>query len=1212
MLAHRIHPVEGLVAKLLILLVLAWIAGQPSVAAEEKPRVKTPASPPKLDDAAARRVEELEKQALALCAAARFADAVKPAQEILQIRTRAQGPKHWETADVRRVVATFELLAGKGEDDQRDMAGIRNLEQKAEELTQKAQYRQAQSLLEKALAIRRRVLGEEHPDTALSYNDLAQNLKAQGQYVKAQPLQEKALAIRRRTQGDEHPETAGCFNNLADILTEQGKYKEAQPLFEKALGIRRQLLGDEHPRTAVCYHNLAGNLHRQRRLAEALPLAEKALAIWRKTLGEEHPNVALGYNNVALMLSDQGRYAEAQAMVEKALAVHRKMRGEEHPLTANMYNNLAETLSEQGRYAEAEPLFEKALAIYRKTLGESHPGTAVCYSNLASNLKAQQRYAEAQPLFEKALAIWRAQLGEEHPNIASGYSNIAVNLTSQGRFAEAQPVAEKALAICRKTLGEEHPLTAKGYDTLAHILSGQYRLAEAQPLYEKSLAINRKVLGEDHPDTAHALNRIANNLYIMGRYAEAEPYFVAWARAFEVNRLRAGGSGLDRASYAAEQSRLPLFAGSLAHQGKFAEAWNALEANLARGLLDEFSTRLTSPFTPEERKQQQELGGHLQQVDQQVRALLGSGKPLDAISDRLQELTQQAATLQADLGRLAARISVREVYDLARVQNALAPDTALLAWVDLPYHGKEGAAKSECWACLLRHRGAPRFLLLLGTGPRGTRTQEDEGLPQQARNLLVQGSASWGDKEQALLRRLYDERLKPLEGLLQRTDQFPAVRHLVILPVGRMGVIPVEALTDRYTISYAPSATIFARIREQRPQSQNQRREQSPPRLLALANPALKPPEAVRQSAPVPEKGVLVTQVVAGANAATHGIKSGDVLLEYGGTRLASQADLRRALQATPQKPSSEGTRGGPAIPVKVWREGQTLDVAVQTGALGVFSDPHPAPEAVRLRHEADDLLRRTRGPLLEPLPFARYEVKAIAALFPQSNVLLGSQARAERLEEMAARDQLRSYRYLHFATHGLFNNRIALQSALVMAQDGLPDAAGQVLAGHKTLDGQVTAAWIRTDWKLDADLVVLSACHSGLGPQQGGEGFVGFSQALLLAGARSLVLSQWQVDDKATALLMKRFYENLLGARADQRKPLPKAEALKEAKAWLRGLTTDQAEAALRTLASGDQLAQGSKERGQPVAKKGTPVAGHPYAHPYYWAAFVLVGDPE
>jgi len=139
--------------------------------------------------------------------------------------------------------------------------------------------------------------------------------------------------------------------------------------------------------------------------------------------------------------------------------------------------------------------------------------------------------------------------------------------------------------------------------------------------------------------------------------------------------------------------------------------------------------------------------------------------------------------------------------------------------------------------------------------------------------------------------------------------------------------------------------------------------------------------------------------------------------------------------------------------------------------------------------------------------------------------------------------------------------------------------------------------------WKLDADLVTLSACQTGLsGRFDIGEGFLGFSQALFLAGARTVVLSLWQVDDDATALLMTRFYQNLLGKREGLEHPLPKAEALREAKRWLRELPVDQA-SRLRK-----DLPRSIKEETGPPRE--TAKADHPYAHPYYWSAFILIGD--
>src|SRR5262249_2667218 len=144
----------------------------------------------------------------------------------------------------------------------------------------------------------------------------------------------------------------------------------------------------------------------------------------------------------------------------------------------------------------------------------------------------------------------------------------------------------------------------------------------------------------------------------------------------------------------------------------------------------------------------------------------------------------------------------------------------------------------------------------------------------------------------------------------------------------------------------------------------------------------------------------------------------------------------------------------------------------------------------------------------------------------------------------------------LHFAAHGRDDPRSAYRTALILAPD--PDRPADPTAFET--DGEISAEQIARTWDLDADLVVLAACESALGRPAGGEGFLGFAQPLLAKGARSLVLSLWKVDDTATALLMTRFYRNLLGRRDGLKGPLPKAEALAEAKVWLRGLRRGEA----------------------------------------------------
>src|SRR5262249_34185084 len=148
--------------------------------------------------------------------------------------------------------------------------------------------------------------------------------------------------------------------------------------------------------------------------------------------------------------------------------------------------------------------------------------------------------------------------------------------------------------------------------------------------------------------------------------------------------------------------------------------------------------------------------------------------------------------------------------------------------------------------------------------------------------------------------------------------------------------------------------------------------------------------------------------------------------------------------------------------------------------------------------------------------------------------------------------------------------------------------------------DGEVSDEQIARTWDLDADLVVLSACESGLGKQAGGEGFLGFAQPLLTRGARSLVLSLWKVDDRATALLMARFYQNLLGKRPGLERPLGKAKALNEAKRWLRGLSSEEAGGELEAL-DRSPLRPLADEVGSPrkPSPSPQPTGPRPYEHP-------------
>jgi tetratricopeptide (TPR) repeat protein len=1148
----------------------------------------------------AKKAAELEKRLDALQEAGKFEEALKVARDLERRRRRVQGTDHWEAVNARWQAEAMRRVLRVPEAVQRDYAAALRLQRQANALWAKGQYRQTQPLLEDVLHVRRQALDEEHPIVAASYNNLATILHYLGRYSEAEEYFHKALNIWRKLLGEEHPDTAASYGNLAITLEAQGHYQDAEEGNRKALAIRRNVLGEGHPDTARSYNNLAGNLIAQGRYKDAEESSRTALAILRKQLGEEHRYAAFAYNNLALSLNEQGRYQEAAEGFRKALAIDRKVLGEDHPDTAIAYNNVAGNLNAQGRYKEAEEGYRKALAIRRKVLGEHHSDTALSYNSLASNLDHQGRHKEAEGEHGKALAICLKALGEHHPETALSYNNLAANLNDQGRHKEAEAGYGKALAIYRRALGEEHPHTGTSYLNVAVNLSHLGRHQEAEEAFRKALAIRRNALGEDHTGTATTYYWLAANLHARGRYDDAEASWVHAADSFATARLRLAPSGLGRATKTSERSPLPSLAAVLARNGKPEAAWQRFEEGLGRGTWDDLSARLRRPVAEQDR--QARLVATLDRLDQLLQNCLTVKNPIPQQQRQHQELLTRQRQAQEELDVFARSLQERygpagaQVFDRRRIQAALPADAALLGWIDIPPAGPRVAdPNGEHWGFLLRHAGPPACTRLRGSGAGGAWTDDDTNLPARLRDALQSPRGDW----KPLADRLHRQRLGPLAAQLAAHDGLPAAQRLIVLPSPALAGVPAEVLADGCTVSYALSGTLYTHLRQQPAPATGG--------LFALADPIFEIPAVAQKEAPLPAGGALLTVVVPGGNAAQAGLRSNDVLLRYAGKEVKGPADLKTLLQA--QGPD-------PPIAVTAWRDGKRFDEHVRPGKLGVVLADEPAPRALAELRRLDQLLA-VRGDVWKPLPGTRAEVEALVKLFgegPTTRLLLGSEASQQQLYELAQAGELGRYRYVHLATHGMVDNAWPLRSAVILSCDHLPDPLRQLQAGLPVFEGRLTARQVLEQWHLNSDMVTLSACQTALGKYERGEGFVGFAQALILAGSRSVCLSLWKVDDTATALLMHRFYANLLGRRDGLKGCMSKAAALAEAKAWLQGLSREEA---LRVAATVSQGLERGKGRVRLPLLPELPAAAaaakeeKPYAHPYYWAAFVLIGDP-
>ena len=252
---------------------------------------------------------------------------------------------------------------------------------------------EAEPLYRDAVAERRKALGDAHPDTLSSVNNLAIVLRLQGKLNKAEPLCRDALAGRRKALGDAHPDTLSSLNHLAGLLRDQGKLDEAEPLCRDALAGRRKALGDAHPDTLSSVNNLAGLLRDQGKLDEAEPLYRDSLAGRRKALGDAHPDTLSSVSNLAMLLKDLAKLDEADALYTELIASKRASLGSAHPSTLDTLEDVAILRAAQGADAEAEALYREALAGLRAALGVAHATPRAVARRLASLLKERGRVA---------------------------------------------------------------------------------------------------------------------------------------------------------------------------------------------------------------------------------------------------------------------------------------------------------------------------------------------------------------------------------------------------------------------------------------------------------------------------------------------------------------------------------------------------------------------------------------------------------------------------------------------------------------------------------------------------------------------------------------------------------------------------------------------------------------------------------------------------
>jgi eukaryotic-like serine/threonine-protein kinase len=392
---------------------------------------------------------------------------------------------------------------------------------------------QAETHLQRALAILTEQGGPEHPDTLNVVHDIVGLRTAQGRFPEAEKLGRKNLEACQRVLGPDALLTLKSASNLGEVLRAEGKYEEAEPLLRRNRDDVERVQGRSHPQTLIAVNNLALLLHERHKLDEAEQLFRKNLDDSRRTLRPDHPQTLIAVNNLGNLLLSRGKAVEAEKYFRKYLDLGGPVLEPDHPNLLNAANNLAVALASQRRSAEAEQVARPTLERTRRVLGDTHPQTLSLVDSLAGLLLDQGKTDQAENLYLENLAARRRVLAPEHPLTLISMRHLAQAYQSRHKYTAAEPLLVEALKTQSRVLGREDPETLKTMVALAGLLRVQGKLAAAEPLYSELLKSRRKSLPVGHLEIANALTPLGFVLTEIGRAKDAEPLLV---EALEIRR----------------------------------------------------------------------------------------------------------------------------------------------------------------------------------------------------------------------------------------------------------------------------------------------------------------------------------------------------------------------------------------------------------------------------------------------------------------------------------------------------------------------------------------------------------------------------------------------------------------------------------------------------------------------------------------------------
>jgi CHAT domain-containing protein/tetratricopeptide (TPR) repeat protein len=946
---------------------------------------------------------------------------------------------------------------------------------------------------------------------------------------------------------------AWLLDRLAKALAEAEKWPEADAVYGQALGLLAQ--EPEPLATVQLLWSWGKAFDRRGAWDEAVERFQKALELARKRAPKSLTE-ALVLNSLGIVAGRREDYPTADKLLRQALAIREELAPGTSEVMGSL-NNLGILARRRGDLEAAEEVLKHGEEIQRR-LAPLSDTRALFLQNLGNVVRDRADLKEAESYYRQALAIFET-IAPDGGGVTDILGRLADVATQRGDLAAADALLQRSLAI-QERRSHNAMESSSNLIYLGNLASRRGDQETAAAHYRRALALEEKISPQG-AEVAVSLGSLGIVEGLLGDFAAARVHL---RRSLAIKERLAPDS-LDAAAGMERLGRAEVDA-----DGDLAEAERLLRRALAiydrqapESLPAADILYALGEATARRGRLSEASALHRRALDLRSRLAPGSTGEAETLH-ALGLLARRAGRAGEEIRYLCQAVDVLD-RQRARVGDTLEAATAFESALGEHYHA--------CLESLVRHgrpaeafhvleRGRARsFLRLLG--------ERDLRLRELAPELAAE-------------RRHADAEYDRIQGRLWH------------LSASRDGA-EIEQLTSELRGLRARQEEILARIRRQAPRPAALQDPQ--PLDLAGARAVLDPGTVlleyavgretswlfVVEPADAPGAGLTVFRIAAGEKTLRQEVERFRRLLKRPGSERAALQDRARRLYGLLVRPAegriSRGKRllvspDGPlsSLPFSTLRRGSRYLVEWRpihsVLSATVYAELRPSRPARReprpesLAAFGDPLYRRApnadpqvrealrRGLSLTPLPSSRREVAAIASLYPGARTFLGAAATEERAKSLGPESRL-----IHFACHGLLDERFPLNSALALTLPEHP-AEGE--------DNGLLQAWeIFEGVRLDADLVTLSACDTALGREMGGEGLVGLTRAFQYAGARSVLASLWEVADEPTARFMRGFYGHLHQGKS-------KDEALRAAQI--------------------DRI----RER----------------AHPFFWAAFELSGD--